>query len=206
MQGQSYRPKEFKIAGLKGISDRTIEMHLKLYEGYVKNTNLLAEQLAELVRQQKAAATNPAYAELKRHLGFEYGGMVLHEYYFGNLTANSTGQATEPFKHAVEQSFGSYDAWKSDFVGVGNMRGVGWAILYQDPVTEQLSNHWIELHQQGVPSGFKPILVMDVWEHAFLLDYKPSERDKYIEAFFANVDWAVADKNLGSAAATRPVG
>lgn len=206
MKGQSYRAKKFSISGLKGISDQTLEMHFKLYEGYVKNTNLLTEQLADLMRQRKATATNPAYAELKRHLGFEYGGMVLHEYYFGNLSARGGGEPTSGFRSAVEDSFGSFDAWRTDFVGVGNMRGVGWAILYEDPVTEQLSNHWVELHQQGVPSGFKPILVMDVWEHAFLLDYKPSERDKYIEAFFANVDWNRAQSLLDSAAATRPVG
>ena len=206
MHAPSYRAKEFKISGLKGISDKTVEMHLKLYEGYVKNTNLITEQLAEFVRQKKAAATNPAYAELKRHLGFEYGGMVLHEYYFANLAPQGKGTPTANFKSAVEECFGNFDNWKSDFVGVGNMRGVGWAILYQDPVTEQLSNHWIELHQQGVPSGFKPIVVMDVWEHAFLLDYKPAERDKYIEAFFANVDWDRIDGNLASEAATRPVG
>lgn len=206
MHASSYRAKEFKISGLKGISDKTVEMHLKLYEGYVKNTNLIAEQLAEIVRQKKAAATNPAYAELKRHLGFEYGGMVLHEYYFANLAPQGKGKPTANFTSAVEECFGSFENWKSDFVGVGNMRGVGWAILYQDPVTEQLSNHWIELHQQGVPSGFKPIVVMDVWEHAFLLDYKPAERDKYIDAFFANVDWNRIDANLASEAATRPVG
>ena len=206
MPAPSYRAKEFKISGLKGISDKTVDMHLKLYEGYVKNTNLITEQLAEIVRLKKAAATNPAYAELKRHLGFEYGGMVLHEYYFANLAPKGKGTPTGNFKSAVEESFGSFENWKSDFVGVGNMRGVGWAILYQDPVTEQLSNHWIELHQQGVPSGFKPIVVMDVWEHAFLLDYKPAERDKYIEAFFANIDWNRIDANLTSVAATRPVG
>jgi len=206
MHAQSYRTKEFKIAGLKGISDQTVEMHLKLYDGYVKNTNLITEQLAETVRLKKAAATNPAYAELKRHLGFEYGGMVLHEYYFASLTPDGTGTPTDEFRSAVEESFGSFENWKTDFVGVGNMRGVGWAILYQDPVTQQLSNHWIELHQQGVPSGFKPIVVMDVWEHAFLLDYKPAERDKYIEAFFANIDWHRIDANLTNTAATRPVG
>ena len=85
------------------------------------------------------------------------------------------------------------------------MRGVGWAILYQDPVNEQLSNHWIALHQDGVPSGFKPILVMDVWEHAFLLDYKPAERGKYIEAFFANIDWDAVQRRLSTAAAVRAV-
>ena len=206
MNSQSYRAKQFAISGLKGISDQTVEMHLKLYEGYVKNTNLVAEQLAEMVSQKKAAATNPAYAELKRHLGFEYGGMVLHEYYFGNLKAKGNGKPSAEFCTALDESFGGFDAWKTDFVGVGNMRGVGWAILYQDPVTEQLSNHWVELHQQGVPSGFKPILVMDVWEHAFLLDYKPSERGKYIDAFFDNVDWTRVNGNLSSAAALRLVG
>jgi superoxide dismutase, Fe-Mn family len=206
MEAQAYRVKDFKISGLKGISDKTLEMHLKLYEGYVKNTNLLGENLAELVRQKKAAATNPAYAELKRHLGFEFGGMVLHEHYFGNLRAGGGGVPTKNFINAVDIAFGGFDAWKTDFVGVGSMRGVGWAILYEDPMTNNLSNHWIELHQQGVPSGFKPILVMDVWEHAFLLDYKPSERGKYIDAFFANVDWQVVERQLGNAAATRPVG
>jgi Fe-Mn family superoxide dismutase len=107
-------------------------------------------------------------------------------------------------KRVLEDSFENFDAWKTDFVAVGGMRGVGWAILYQDPLTGQLSNHWIELHQQGVPSGFKPILVMDVWEHAFLLDYKPSERSKYIEAFFSNIEWDVVNKCFSNSAAVRP--
>ena len=206
MENQPYRAKDFRISGLKGISDRTIEMHLKLYEGYVKNTNLLNEHLAEFMQQKKNIATDPGYSELKRHLGFEYGGMVLHEHYFGNLRAGGGGVPTKSFINASEIGFGSFDAWKADFIGVGSMRGVGWAILYQDPATNNLSNHWIELHQQGVPPGFKPILVMDVWEHAFLLDYQPSERSKYIDAFFENVDWQVVERQLGSATATRPVG
>jgi Fe-Mn family superoxide dismutase len=206
MEKHPYRAKDFKISGLKGISDRTIEMHLKLYEGYVKNTNLLNEHLAEFMQQKKSIANDPGYSELKRHLGFEYGGMVLHEHYFGNLRAGAGGVPTKSFINASEIGFGSFDAWKADFVGVGSMRGVGWAILYQDPATGNLSNHWIELHQQGVPPGFKPILVMDVWEHAFLLDYQPSERSRYIDAFFENVDWQVVDRQLGNAAATRPVG
>jgi Fe-Mn family superoxide dismutase len=76
------------------------------------------------------------------------------------------------------------------------MRGVGWAIAYQDPKTGRISNHWITLHEDGNVAGYKPILVMDVWEHAFLLDYKPADRPKYIEAFFANVDWKAAESRL----------
>ncbi len=169
----------------------------------MKSTNLLTEQLAEMIKNKKASATNPAYSELKRHLGFEYGGMILHEYYFGNLAPKGKGDLSSQLKQALGESFGSFDAWKADFVAVGGMRGVGWAVLYQDPLTGQLSNHWIELHQEGVPSGFKPILVMDVWEHAFLLDYKPSERSKYIEAFFSNIDWDVVNKYFSNAAAIR---
>jgi Fe-Mn family superoxide dismutase len=206
MHGRSYKSKDFALSGLEGISDKTLEMHFALYQGYVKNTNMLTEQLFDMVQQRRAAATNPAYAETKRHLGFEYGGMVLHEYYFGNLAAKGKGEPSKELVHTLDQNFGSFEAWRTDFTAVGNLRGVGWAVLYQDPVNEQLSNHWIELHQQGVPSGFKPILVMDVWEHAFLLDYKPSDKTKYIEAFFSNVNWEVVNEAFRSSEAKRPIG
>jgi len=204
MEKHSYKAKKFKLSGLNGISDQTLEMHFSLYEGYVKNTNLITEQLMEMTQKKQASASNPAYSELKRHLGFEYGGMVLHEYYFGNLAPKGRGSVSPELKRALEESCGSFEAWKTDFVAVGGMRGVGWAVLYHDPVTGQLSNHWIELHQQGVPSGFKPVLVMDVWEHAFLLDYKPSERNKYIEAFFSNIDWDAVNQWFSNCAAVRP--
>ncbi len=201
----SYTPVRFPLTGLPGISDRTLEMHFSLYAGYVKNTNLLTAQLMELAHQGQATAMNPTYAELTRHLGFEYGGMVLHEYYFENLAPHGKGDLSGQLKQALEQGFGSVDNWQAAFTAVGNMRGVGRAILYQDPITGRLSNHWIALHHDGVPSGFKPILVMDVWEHAFLPDYKPAERGRYIDAFFANVNWEVVAKRLAAAAAVRAV-
>jgi len=143
----------------------------------------------------------PAYSELTRRLGFEYNGMVLHEYYFGNLRRHGDGEPPRDaaFRRAAEASFGRYELWKTDFVSVGKMRGVGWAICYQDPANGRLSNHWVTLHEVGNVAGFTPILVMDVWEHAFLLDYKPAERPKYIEAFFANVDWRTVDARLRAA-------
>ena len=198
-----YKPTEFKLSGLKGISDRTLEMHFSLYEGYVKNTNILTDRLLEITRSKKASGNDPAYAELTRRLGFEYGGMVLHEYYFENLAPNGKGSLGKETKDAIEKSFAAFETWRADFAAVGEMRGVGWAILYQDPVTQQLSNHWIALHHIGVPSGFKPILVMDVWEHAYLLDHKPSERSKYINAFFSNINWDVVQRRLNSPAAIR---
>jgi Fe-Mn family superoxide dismutase len=197
MESQSYQPKTFNLSGLTGISDKTLEMHFKLYEGYVTNTNLLTEKINDILADgQVDKEEMPAYSELTRRLGFEYNGMVLHEYYFGNMKQNGGGDPSPGFRSAVERSFPSFDIWRTDFVSVGKMRGVGWAICYLDPANGRLSNHWIELHQNGNVTGFIPLLVMDVWEHAFLLDYKPADRPKYIEAFLANVDWSAVEGRL----------
>ena len=184
----SFKARSFPLSGLTGISDKTLEMHFGLYEGYVKETNQLTEQLAELVKAGKAAK-NPVYAEMNRHLGDEYGGMLLHEYYGENLAPQGKGKPSAQLTKALEDTFGSFETWKADFMAVGGTRGVGWAVLFRDPITGRMTNQWITLHEQGVPAGYSPILVMDAWEHAFLLDYKPSERAKYIEAFFSNVNW-----------------
>jgi Fe-Mn family superoxide dismutase len=196
----SYKPRQFNLSGLKGISDQTLEMHFKLYEGYVKETNNLTDRIAEFIKDGNVDQDEmPAYSELSRRLGFEYNGMVLHEYYFDNLqSGGGTGDPakTSQLVKAAEATFGSYDIWKADFVGIGKMRGVGWAICYQNPANGRISNHWITLHETGNVAGFNPILVMDVWEHAFLLDYKPAERPKYIEAFFSNINWNAVDERL----------
>ena len=201
----SYKARQFDLSGLKGISDETLEMHFKLYEGYVKETNNLTGRITEFISDGKVDQEEmPAYSELTRRLGFEYNGMVLHEYYFDNLQkGGGTGDpaSSSQFTKAVESTFGSYEIWKADFVGIGKMRGVGWAICYQNPANGRVSNHWITLHETGNVPGFDPILVMDVWEHAFLLDYKPADRPKYIEAFFSNIAWGAVEerlkKNLG---------
>jgi Fe-Mn family superoxide dismutase len=196
----SYKPRQFNLSGLKGISDQTLEMHFKLYEGYVKETNNLSDRIGEFIKDGNVDQDEmPAYSELSRRLGFEYNGMVLHEYYFDNLqSGGGTGDPakTSQLVKAAEATFGSYDIWKADFVGIGKMRGVGWAICYQNPANGRISNHWITLHETGNVAGFNPILVMDVWEHAFLLDYKPAERPKYIEAFFSNINWNAVDERL----------
>jgi Fe-Mn family superoxide dismutase len=201
-------PKRFPLSGLHGISDRTLEMHFKLYEGYVEQTNLLIERIDTMLADGTLDhEEQPAYAELTRRLGFEYNGMVLHEYYFGNLTR---GGGAEPargsaFRRAAEACFDGFERWKLDFVSVGKMRGIGWAICFQDPESGRLSNHWVTLHEVGNVAGFTPVLVMDVWEHAFLLDYEPAERPRYIEAFFANVDWPAVDRRLAADAATATI-
>jgi Fe-Mn family superoxide dismutase len=202
---EAYRARKFDLSGLQGISDETLEMHFKLYEGYVQQTNLLGERIASILADGEVDREEmPAYSELTRRLGFEYNGMVLHEYYFGNLTRKGTGDPARDssFVRATEP-FGGFARWKTDFASVGQMRGVGWAICYLDPGNGRLSNHWITLHEVGNVAGFVPVVVMDVWEHAFLLDYKPAERGRYIEAFFANVDWAAVERRL-TASRERP--
>ena len=201
MEHKVYKPKTFNLSGLAGISDKTLEMHFKLYEGYVTNTNTLTERIAAILSDGKVdQEETPAYSELTRRLGFEYNGMVLHEYYFGNMKQRGGDDAPRgsQVREAVERSFPSYEIWKTDFVGVGKMRGVGWAICNLDPATGSVSNHWVTLHEVGNVAGFLPLLVMDVWEHAFLLDYKPADRPKYIEAFLNNVDWDAVESRLSA--------
>jgi Fe-Mn family superoxide dismutase len=193
-----YSPRDFsKVRGLTGISDKQIEEHLKLYEGYVKRANTLTEKLQAMCSAGQAAGSDPVFAELTRRLGFEYGGMVNHEYYFGNMKGGAQAEAPAgKLRTALEQSFGKYDTWLADFRAIATMPGVGWVITFQDPANGWLSNHWITLHQDGVPSGYRPILVMDGWEHAYMRDYLATERAKYVEAFFKNIDWEACEKRL----------
>lgn len=201
----TYQTKTFDLSGLKGISDETLEIHFKLYDGYVKNTNTLNQQIAELVKGGVSDADKVKFSELVRRKGFEYNGMVLHEYYFGNMKKAAEGdpESGNAFMKAAEDGFDGFDNFKKEFSAVGGMRGIGWVICYQDLATGALSNHWIDEHQDGNVAGFAPILVMDVWEHAFLRDYKPAEKGKYIEAFMSNVDWDVVAGRLGKADASR---
>jgi len=204
---KTYKEQKFdRLTGLDGISDNQIAEHLKLYAGYVKQVNALNTELAEMRARGQASGTNPEFAELTRRLGFEYNGMILHEYYFSNLrrAAEPAPSGGSGLAQALIDSFGSVDQWIKDFHAVGEMRGIGWAILFEDPVTDRLSNHWISLHQEGIPAGFKPLLIMDVWEHAFMRDYQATDKKKYIEAFFRNVDWAIVERRLRDQAAIRP--
>ncbi len=194
-----YVPKEFALSNLEGISDSTLEMHLGLYEGYVKATNKLNQQIHEILKDGKVEQEEmPAYSELTRRLGFEYNGMVLHEWYFGNLTSQKSKQPTGQvaLEKAFKDSFGSFSTWKRDFASIGQMRGVGWVICNLNPENGRLSNHWVSLHEFGNIAGFRPILVMDVWEHAYLLDFQPSDRGSYIEAFLAQVNWKVVAQRM----------
>ena len=200
MQSQErYEARKFELSGLQGISDRTLGVHFKLYEGYVAEANRIQKVLAGILQDGRVdPGEAPGFAELKRHFAFEYNEMVLHELYFGNLKSGGGGvpPRQSAFQRAAESAFGSYEAWQADFVATAKIRGVGWSLCCQDPATRVLSNHWVTLHEGGVLAGLTPVLVLDVWEHAYLLDYAPAEKARYIEAFFANVDWEAVDRRV----------
>jgi len=186
------------LKGLDGISDSQLAEHLDLYAGYVKQVNALTQELSEMRSERRASGKDFGLAEGTRRLAFEYDGMVLHEFYFSYLKPGGAARPSDrqAFGGALAETFGSVDHWQENFQAMGGMRGVGWVTLFQDPITDRLTNHWVSLHQDGIPARCKPLLVMDVWEHAFMRDYKATERPKYVEAFFRNIDWLVVDQRF----------
>jgi len=189
---------ELKPKELKGISESQIAQHWKLYEGYVAQTNALKDELSVMRKDGKVGT--PLYADRRRRFGFEMNGMVLHEYYFANLATGHPGLAAGSMLYrALENEFGSFDAWKEDFVKAGASRSIGWAALYLDPKTGGLTNHFIQLHEEGHVAGFAPVLLMDVWEHAYMVDFGAGGRPDYIKTFFDNVNWDAAEKRFAEA-------
>ena len=190
----TYTAKEYSsLIGMVGFSETLLKNHFTLYQGYVSNTIKLFAILEQMVIEGKAA--DPEFAELKRRLGWEFNGMRLHEFYFGNLGGTAPMDEGGTLAKKLAESFGSVDRWEKDFRATGAMRGIGWTVLYQDSANGRLSNFWINEHDQGHPAGCLPILVMDVFEHAFMLDYGLKRAD-YIEAFFENTDWQVVEGRL----------
>jgi len=190
----AYTAKDYSnLIGMEGFSETLLKNHFTLYQGYVTNTNRLLDSLSTLLKEAKVGT--PEYSELKRRMGFEFNGMRLHEYYFDNLGGKGALDKSGKLNRRLTADFGSYEDWERDFKGTGTMRGVGWTILYQDNVSGMLLNLWINEHETGHPAGCSPILVMDVFEHAFITDYGLKRAD-YIEAFFKNINWAVAESRL----------
>ncbi len=191
----AYEAKDYSnILGMEGFSNTLLNNHFALYQGYVANTNKLLDSLGNMLSEGQTAT--PEFAELKRRLGWEFNGMRLHEYYFENLGGRGDIDVKSGLAKKLAEDFGSYEAWEKDFRSTGAMRGVGWAVLYQDSASGKLVNFWINEHDTGHPAGCKPILIMDVFEHAYMTDYG-IKRPDYIEAFFKNINWQVADKRLG---------
>jgi superoxide dismutase, Fe-Mn family len=190
----SYSAKDYSsLLGMEGFSETLLKNHFNLYQGYVANTNKLMEILGRMLKEGKSAL--PEFAELKRRFGWEFNGMRLHEYYFENLGRKAALEKGGLLYKKINEDFGSYEHWEADFKATGSLRGIGWVILYQDNMNDQLFNCWINEHDVGHPAGCTPILIMDVFEHAFMIDYGLKRTD-YIAAFFKNINWKVVEGRL----------
>lgn len=178
------------LLGINGLSDKLLKNHFSLYEGYVNNTNKLIEKINELTKN--GMSTSPEFSELKRRFGWEWNGMRLHEYYFENLSKDETAlDKNSDLFQKITENFGSYENFEQDFRRTAEMRGIGWVILYYDSINNTLFNLWINEHHIGHLAGAEPILTMDVFEHAYMLDYGTKKAD-YIEVFFKAIKWNTA--------------
>ena len=192
----TYKATTFNLPEIKGLSEKQITAHLGLYEGYVKHVNHLREQIHDL---QDADEEKYAYAvmELRRRLGFEFNGMRMHEYYFKQFEGNSKAPNQDSaLKQAVSAKYGSWNGFINHFTTVGMSRGIGWTVLYQDPEGGTVHTAWVTDHELGQLGGLPIILAMDMWEHAFMVDYLPSEKKQYIEAFLAATNWSVCEGRM----------
>jgi Fe-Mn family superoxide dismutase len=192
--GAEYTARDFSsLVGTPGFSKTLLENHFTLYQGYVKNTNLLVSLLAE---QAKAGSLGtPAAAELRRRFGWEFNGMRLHELYFENLGGKAPASEDGNAYRKLGAAFGSFDAWDKEFRAIAAMRGIGWVAVVQDPATHRLFNVWINEHDVGLLAGGQIVLIMDVFEHAYLTDYGIKRAD-YIAAFMKTINWAAVDKRV----------
>lgn len=182
---KSYEAKTFALEALDGLSETQISEHLKLYQGYVKNSNALLQKID--LHKQNAEAMAIELSELVRRFWFEFNGMRLHEYYFAQF--EKADGSKDSLKMALEAQYGSFDAWKNQISAMAVMRGIGWVILVQDETNGNLLSIWVSDHELGQLGGQKILFALDVWEHAYTVDYKPTERMKYVEAFWKNLNW-----------------
>jgi len=189
---EQYQEKKFNLPEMNGLSKKQIDLHLGLYAGYIKNINILRAKINEYKEDSEKYAL--ALSELVRRLAFEWDGMRMHEYYFEAL--GGSGNPGGSLIQELERQFGSFDAWLSEFRAIGMMRGAGWVTLARDPRTGELLNTWVTDHEIGHLSGCDVLIAMDVWEHAYLIDYLPSERKTYIDIFMKNLKWEEVEKRF----------
>ena len=195
---ETFTPKTFQIGELKGISTKNIEEHLKLYKGYVNNSNLVLNKIKEY--EKDPVENIYILGELHRRFSFEFDGMRNHEYYFVHLSGGSKeiNQNGELYK-AIEKEWGTFENWITQYKSVALTRGIGWTILYYDKQSGHLLNQWVDEHHLGQLTGLTPVLALDMWEHAYVYDYPTSEKKSYIEAFFVNLNWETVEENFKKA-------
>ncbi|MEA2701722.1 MAG: superoxide dismutase, Fe-Mn family [Candidatus Parcubacteria bacterium] len=196
----TYTARTFDLPELKGLSKEQITVHLALYEGYVKHTNLIMEKIARL---KETDAEGNAYLinELRRRFGFEFDGMRMHEYYFEQFEGGAAATNAEaPLADAAKEKYGDWNGFIAHIKEVTGTRGIGWVVVAYDPKGRTLHTAWVDDHQLGQLSGLPIVLALDLWEHAYMVDYKPKDKNLYVEAFLENLNWSVIENRFLSAA------
>lgn len=186
IRSMPYTEQTFNLPEMPGLSAKQIEAHLKLYAGYIKNVNAVESQIATYKTDSATHAL--ALSELTRRYAFEWNGMRLHEIYFAALGGD--GAIAGPIADALAAQYGSIESWKEEVKAMAMMRGIGWVLLVQDDVTKAFRNIWVSDHEIGHLAGAKVLFALDVWEHAYLVDYLPAQRADYVNAVFANLRWS----------------
>jgi Fe-Mn family superoxide dismutase len=196
----TYEAKKFNLPELTGLSPEQIKVHLALYEGYVKHVNLIMETLKGYEGYGDKASEGDKYAiaELRRRFAFEFDGMRMHEYYFAQFEGEKGGDPTSALAKAAEEKYGSGEAFIAHIKQVAGTRGIGWVVVYADP-GKQLHTTFVADHELGQLAGLPVILALDLWEHAYMVDYKPAQKGSYIDAFFDNLNWRVVEERFESA-------
>ncbi|MDB5189943.1 MAG: manganese/iron superoxide dismutase-like protein superoxide dismutase, Fe-Mn family [Parcubacteria group bacterium] len=192
----TYSVRTFELPDLKGLSKDQIAVHLALYEGYVKHSNLIMEKIEKL-RAEDAEANAFVINELRRRFGFEFDGMRMHEYYFEQFEGGPTvADPAAPIADAATEKYGSWDKFIIHLKEVAGTRGIGWVVVYFDPKGRTLHTAFVDDHQLGQLSGLPILLALDLWEHAFMVDYRPAEKKTYVEAFLDNLNWDVVERRF----------
>ena len=189
-----YKEQKFELGELSDISSKQVEVHLGLYSGYVKHVNLIREKIAELESDKEK--NGYLIAELRRRFSFEFDGMRMHEYYFEGFEGGGKEISDSELKKALAEKYGDFESFIEHFKAVGMSRGIGWTTLYWDPKGKTPHVTWVGDHELGTLSGLPILIAMDMWEHAFMVDYVPSEKGMYIDAFLSNLNWEVVESRF----------
>jgi superoxide dismutase, Fe-Mn family len=183
-----HQVRTFDLERVQRIWGRTLELHLGLYKGYV-------EQLNKLTRTADHGTDAEAFA---RRFAFEHNGVVLHELLFESLSGKATPmQRAGALAAELKRGFGGYGQWRSDVRELASVRGIGWIALIRSATTGRLHNVWIDLHQVSVPAMADILLLIDLWEHAWILDYAPKDRGRFVSDLIEQLNWAVIEARMG---------
>jgi Fe-Mn family superoxide dismutase len=190
--------KTFSIPALKGISQKTIDEHLKLYSGYVKNANSVIEKISEMSKD--AEKNMYLIGELFRRFSFEYNGMRNHEVYFDSLSdgPKPLNPESDLMKKIVE-TCGTLEILLFGLRNIALTRGIGWAVIWYDKKDDRILANWVDEQHLGQLNGCEMILALDMWEHSYVADYQPSGKKAYIEDFISNLNWEKIEQNFSNA-------